>query len=300
MQEALSSTFRALAVAASSQTDHQVTTTIRQIIKEHERTFGFRPSLKKTKRAVKGLMDDGLFRLGPPPLCRELISPFNRPFVLIATQKGLDHLAALEKEAAQGDDPDTEKGPPPDLDLSPPKYLPKLDPNTLHLPPKPHAIVMAIISVCKKFGKKGGWPSQKRILELCRKYHNVTMERSALNYWTAWLECYGWFRKIQRAPRIVDGKRKWQSTYYELCEKAWAWFKSLAAMVRRFAPVLSVQKIGHYLLKTKRVILGGSPSTGAKPPGSEHNSAPTASRSYEELTKLKPSDFKSLVASLAR
>jgi len=300
MQGPTSSTFKALATSASSHTDLQVTTTIRQIIKDHERTFGFRPSLKKTRRAIKALVDDGLFSFGPPPLCRALISPFNRPFVLIATRKGMDHLKGLdagEKEALAAEhDPN----PLPDLDLNPPKYLPKLDPDTKTLPPKPHAIMVALVSICKKFGKKGCWPSQDRLLELCRKYHGITMSKSCLNYWTAALECSGWFRKIPRAPGMEGDKTIWKSTYYELCEKAWAWFKNLAALVRKLFPVLGIQKIGYYLLDSTSFILGGGPPNAASPPRFREKEAvnlPVSIRGPSELAKF---DYRGLAASLDR
>jgi len=300
MQETTSSTFEALAAAASAHTDHQTTTTIRQIIKEHERTFGFRPSLKKTRRAIKALVDDGLFRLGPPPLCRAFISPFNRPFVLIATTKSLDHLKGLdagEKEALAAErDPD----PLPDLDLNPPKYLPKLDPNARSLPPKPHAIMVALVSICKKYGKKGCWPSQKRILDLCRTCHGITMARSTLNYWTAQLECSGWLRKIQRAPAMDGDKKIWRSTYYELCEKAWRWWENLASLVRRLAPVLGVQKIGHYLFNLSSFILGGgTPNTASPPPFGEKEAVnlPVSIRGPSELAKF---DYRGLATPLDR
>jgi len=106
MKETLSSTFKALAAKASLHTDHGVTISIRQIIRDCESIFGFRPSLKKTRRALNALVDDGLLSFGPPPPCRSLISPFNRPFVLILTTKGAalcEDLDAGEKEALCSD-----------------------------------------------------------------------------------------------------------------------------------------------------------------------------------------------------
>jgi len=63
---------------------------------------------------------------------------------------------------------------------------------------------------------------------------------------------------------------------------------------------LSVQKIGHYLLKTKRVILGGSSSTGAKPPGLKIKEAMNLRTSLRGPSLLAKVDFKSLIPASGR
>jgi hypothetical protein len=300
MQDSLSSTFKALAVPASSHTDHQVTTTIRKIIREHEKTFGLRTSLKKTRRAVKELVDEGYFKTMPEPPHRAQISPFNRPFVLAATQKGLDHLAALDV----GDGSDEKLEPQLSLVMGTgsgiPIDLPKADPASMVLNAKPQAIIHTLASTCDHFGKLYCYPSQETIQERCGEWYGVKMSNRTLNRWLDWLEAAGWIRRTHRHRRKADGTWEYRSTLYELCSKVFLWIKKSLTRLRKFAAFLGLPQMADKPSLNKRISPGGSPSTGAKPPGSEHNSAPTASRSYEELAKLKPSDFKSLVASLAR
>jgi len=292
--------FKALAVPASSQTDHQVTTTIRKIIKEQEKAFGFRTSLKKTSRAVKELMDDGYFTIMPEPPHRAQISPFNRPFVLAATQKGLDHLAALDAQEREDVKLESQLHLVPGSGSGIPRDLLKADPASMVLNAKPQAVLLTLASTCDHFGKLYCYPSQETIQKRCREWHGIKMSNRTLNRWLDWLEATGWIRRTHRHRRKADGTWEYRSTLYELCSKVFLWVKKGLTRLRKFAAFLGLPKMADKPSLNKRISPGGNPSTGAKPPGSEHNSAPTASRSYEELAKLKPFDFKSLVSSLAR
>lgn len=196
---------------------------IRGLAKEVEKNYGFRPSLKKTRRALESWLKEGLLKELPPPPCRSLISPYNKPRALAITKKGLDRLAASRR----GDAP-----PGPDL-------------LSLNLDRKDTAILNCLVATCNKNGKLYCFPSQETILNNCRKYGDEDMARSTLNLHLDRLEAGGFFKRKHRHRLKADGTWEYRSTLYILCARAWAWVKKGLAMLTKAASFLGIRQIGH-------------------------------------------------------
>lgn len=241
-----SSLFWILATAANTNNDKRLTTTVRKIIKEHVKTFGERTSLKFTRLGLKDFIEKGFFIDHPTTQSRDLISIFNRSVVLELTKAGMSRLIKMnELENIPTDPP---RGPNPrNADIYPwPADMPKLNPASKYLPPRPSAILRVLVDLANFYKKDYCYPTQEKISERCETWLGVKVSNGSLNYWLAWLERAGWIRRQQRGKYKKDGSPSNRSTLYYLAEKCFEWIRNLTRWLGKLTGFHCLQKHGDY------------------------------------------------------
>jgi len=90
-------------------------------------------------------------------------------------------------------------------------------------------LVKTIQAVCRAHGKDYCYPSQRKLLELLERYHNISISERTLNRWLARLEAGGYLERRRRISKARGGGLRILSTLYILKAKA---YRALARMVR--------------------------------------------------------------------
>lgn len=260
-----SSLFLVLATAANSNPDKRLTTGIRKIIKDHEKTFGERTSLKFTRQALKGFIDKGFFLRLPDPPCRDLISIFNKPMSLLLTKKGISRLADSAAPDKTLDDMSGKHDPDPCKVYGWPKDMPRLDMMSKSLPIRPAAILKTLVGACTFYKKQYCYLSQETIRKRAFEWEGIKISNGSLNRWLAWLERSGWIDRQQRGRYGKDGNPSNKSTLYYLAEKAWNWIRKMTTWLRKFTATLRLPNLGDYPLQRTIIIPGPTEKGGASP-----------------------------------
>lgn len=118
-------------------------------------------------------------------------------------------------------------------------------------------LLKTILAVAKKHGKAYCYPSQRRLLELLRKFHRVVISRRTLNRHLAILEAAHFFTRVRRhreGPAQVNpitgvqGRPKvlFASTLYKLQGRAFNWVHQLGTMAASFFTFFHVPKLAQY------------------------------------------------------
>jgi hypothetical protein len=239
-----SSLFWIIATAANANNDKRLTTTIRKIIKDHVKVFGERTSLKFTRLGINDFIKKGFFIVQPATQTRDLVSIFNRSVVLELAQPGRARLIKMNEFEDLPTDPPREPNPR-NHDVYPwPKDMPKLDPESKYLPPRPSAIVRVLVDLANFNKKDYCYPAQETIRERCKSWLGVKMCNGSLNYWLAWLERSGWILRQQRGKYKKDGSPSNKSTLYYIADKAFEWLRRLTHWLGKLTGFRCLQKHG--------------------------------------------------------
>lgn len=107
------------------------------------------------------------------------------------------------------------------------------------------AILSTLVAVAKCHNKPYCFVSQGRVLELLEKYHSWNISRRTLNRRLKELEDEGFFVRIRRHRRALDGHLILRSTLYKFCGKLFAWIGRLGRWIRSVARVFAVPGLAH-------------------------------------------------------
>lgn len=287
MLNALFLRLKKLACSDDEQDNNQTTITIGKLIREMGLRMGQRPSLKKVRRELEELANDGLIRIDPLPPGPKLLSPFNRPLLITLTESGRAH-AILEqnKEAHPGNN-------------DKPGRLPSSPGSkAMYLSIKAQAVIDYLVSSCRHYGKNYCYPARETIVKNCREWYGVRMSTRSLDRILPRLEAEGWIRKVCRHKKLPDGKWEFRSTLYELSGKLFAWAKKTAHKLGKFFAGLGSPDMANNLLLKKSIIRGDSTFSGVSPPILREKGAPTAKLLSDEDRQANLFSIKTLISSL--
>jgi len=123
------------------------------------------------------------------------------------------------------------------------------------------AVVISLLSVAKKHGKKYCWVSQNRLEELVIKYHKMAMSNRTLNRDLRWLEDNGYISRLRRIRVDPAGRMVFCSTLYKFKGKLFNWLYSVGNRVKRLFSFFRLPKWADYKLTQKRVFSDGDASS---------------------------------------
>jgi len=123
------------------------------------------------------------------------------------------------------------------------------------------AVVISLLSVAKKHGKKYCWVSQERLEELIEKYHRILLCNRTLNRDLRWLEDNGYISRLRRIRVDPAGRMVFCSTLYKFKGKLFNWLYSVGNRVKRLFSFFRLPKWADYKLTQKRVFSDGDASS---------------------------------------
>jgi len=94
-------------------------------------------------------------------------------------------------------------------------------------------ILEVFFYLCQQAKKDYCWPSQTGILRIMETVHGITISRRTLNYHLKGLESNGFIRRIRRIKRGTGGQISFNSTLYQILNKAKKVLKSLFRLVSK-------------------------------------------------------------------
>jgi hypothetical protein len=122
------------------------------------------------------------------------------------------------------------------------------------------AVVISLLSVAKKHGKKYCWVSQKRIQELVEKYHKMGLSNRSLNRDLRWLEDNGYISRLRRIRVDPQGRLVFCSTLYKFTGKLFNWLYAMGNRVKRLFSFFHLPKWADYQLTQKAASSMAAPS----------------------------------------
>lgn len=143
-------------------------------------------------------------------------------------------------------------------------------------------VLDTLVGIGRKNGKGYCYPSQKSILELMKRFHNMEFSRRTLNRELKFLELEGYIKRVRRHRRGSDGRMKFASTLYKFTGKLFNLLVSKGKALKRLWEVFRVPKLAQYQSATAKhlpfdaTLSGGFPGSGIKKEGA---SAPFSSQS---------------------
>ncbi len=130
-------------------------------------------------------------------------------------------------------------------------------------------ILTVLAGIAHKYGKGYCYPSQRKILELMRRYGRQ-MSLRALNRHLNQLVRLGYIKRQRRHTHDTQNGYTFRSSCYVLKRRALKWLAGMAAAAQRafdFVCTSRVPNSAHYS-QTKRIIPEARPQSGHAPPGS--------------------------------
>jgi len=100
------------------------------------------------------------------------------------------------------------------------------------------------LGLCSKYGKWYCWIYQDSMLLLLKKYDDMEIAKSTLNYWLAYLADDGWINKYRHYWRDNEGRIHSGPTRFYLTAKAIKWLKRIKKCVQKVFRVTEFQLIG--------------------------------------------------------
>ena len=123
------------------------------------------------------------------------------------------------------------------------------------------AILMTLVGVAKCHNKPYCYVSQNRQLELIKKFHSWNISRRTLNRRLKELEREGYFIRIRRHVKAIDGHLILRSTLYKFCGKLFNWLYGLRRWVQGIFAVFAVPKWAqHISIKESKVLSDSVPN----------------------------------------
>jgi hypothetical protein len=126
------------------------------------------------------------------------------------------------------------------------------------------AVVISLLSVAKKNGKKYCFVSQRRLEELVETYHDFEFSNRSLNRDLRVLEDEGYISRLRRIRVAKGGKYVFCSTLYKFTGKLFNWLYSVGNRVKRLFSFFRLPKWADYQLSQKPGISPMAPASGEK------------------------------------
>lgn len=123
------------------------------------------------------------------------------------------------------------------------------------------AVVISLLCVAKAHQKKYCWVSQKRILELLKKYHGLGISNRTLNRDLRWLEDEGFISRLRRIRVDAQGRLVFCSTLYKFKGKLFNWLYAMGNRVKRLFSFFRLPKWADHQLAQKAASSVGAPSS---------------------------------------
>ena len=136
--------------------------------------------------------------------------------------------------------------------------------------------------------------SQARLLELLKKYHDLTPSRRTLNTYLKNMERKAWIARTRRIGRNPDGTIKPLATMYHLGPGAFQYLRSMAKRLGKFFGLTEVQKAAHNCRLHLAILFKSQPRTQKKgekhlktPPPNDPLSYPKQKNDLERIQDLR-------------
>lgn len=110
------------------------------------------------------------------------------------------------------------------------------------------SVLDVLIGIISRYGNKYCRVSQRRILELLKDMHGITISRSTLNLWLKWLEKNRYIQRYKGHYKSASGKFVFRATSYYVLERALKWSFSFLNRIRKLLPLSRVRFFGQYQL----------------------------------------------------
>jgi len=107
-------------------------------------------------------------------------------------------------------------------------------------------ILMTVKSIGDKHGKHYSWPAQKRLVELLKKFYEISISRRTLCRDLRWLEENGFIERVRRHFKNSSGELVLRSTLYFLKRKAYKVFDSLWFWLNKHHHRFAVTKVAQH------------------------------------------------------
>lgn len=96
---------------------------------------------------------------------------------------------------------------------------------------KDEKILLTLFSLQEKHKKPYSFPSQQKIITLCRSYYGLVMGRRSLNYHLRYLENQGFITRRRRIGRLTNGTLYLSTSLYFLTARAFNYLKGMCKFV---------------------------------------------------------------------
>ena len=114
------------------------------------------------------------------------------------------------------------------------------------------AILECVVG-CAKAHKKGYcFPSQRKMVELIKKYQGVDVSERTVRRWVHWCSRHKYFDVVRRTRRVQHGGRWFTSNLYKLRRKAYAWVRRLEVFSTSVFSVFQRPKLAAYQAMQKQ------------------------------------------------
>ena len=113
-------------------------------------------------------------------------------------------------------------------------------------------VLDTLVGIGRKHGKGYCYPSQKTILDLMEKFHNIRFCRRTLNRDLRNLERQGYITRIRRHRRGTDGKIRFASTLYKFTAKLYNFLISKGKGIQKVFDIFRVPKLAQHLSATAK------------------------------------------------
>ena len=117
------------------------------------------------------------------------------------------------------------------------------------------AIAITMAKVSKRHGKRYGFPSQRRLLELLSQCHGYEISERTLRRDLREMESEHFIKTTHRTRRDKTGKRFYTSNLYKLSKKFFIWLESLEKLATGLFSHFHRPKMADYQLLKKRASL---------------------------------------------
>lgn len=114
------------------------------------------------------------------------------------------------------------------------------------------AIVKTLFKVARKYQKPYCYPSQRRLLQLVRKYHGFRFSLRTLNRRLAELQRARYFTRVRRHRAGPGGRMVFNSTLYKLGGRAFNWVYGLGTWSAQVFSFYRLPKLAQYRSSTTR------------------------------------------------
>jgi len=107
-------------------------------------------------------------------------------------------------------------------------------------------VLDTLVGIGRKHGKGYCYPSQKTILELMERFHNVRFCRRTLNRDLGDLERQGYITRLRRHRRGTDGKIRFASTLYRFTAKLFNYLMLKGKGIKKVFDIFRVPKLAQH------------------------------------------------------
>ena len=114
-----------------------------------------------------------------------------------------------------------------------------------------HAVLVTIMKCARRYGKFYSFPSELKILEHLKTYHNIEICERTLRRILRALEEFNFMETIHRTRVDSLGRRVWTSNLYKLKQKAFMWLMKLENLTKGLFSHFRRPKLSDYKLNQK-------------------------------------------------